>query len=141
MWRWSGREKICDLIIDKYFIKNKKTKEFLAFQAKIYALYQEMKSNEGLDIISLVKERAKDIKDNKTFMKLDKGGFSEVYLIFDLDPHDTQYEYNNIMEMIKYFDNETENGKLYINYPMMESLKHFKSIPDYNTYTINIENV
>lgn len=31
-----------------------------------------------------------------------------------------------------YFSDETENGKLYINYPMIESLKYTKEIPDAN---------
>ena len=28
--------------------------------------------------------------------------------------------------MLNKFDNETENGKLYISYPMVEALKHIK---------------
>lgn len=34
--------------------------------------------------------------------------------------------------MLDYFSDETENGKLYINYPMIESLKYTKEIPDAN---------
>ena len=38
---------------------------------------------------------------------------------------------NNILdEMLDFFDDETENGKLYINYPMIESLKYTKEMPD-----------
>ena len=33
-----------------------------------------------------------------------------------------------IKQMINFFDNETEHGKLYINYPMIESYKHFKNL-------------
>ena len=32
--------------------------------------------------------------------------------------------------MLNYFNKSTNNGKLYINYPMVESFKHLKSIPD-----------
>ena len=32
--------------------------------------------------------------------------------------------------MLDFFDDETENGKLYINYPMIESLKYTKEMPD-----------
>ena len=37
------------------------------------------------------------------------------------------------------FDNETENGKLYINYPMVESIRYTKSLPDsmFYTYTVS----
>lgn len=76
-----------------------------------------------------------------TYEKLTMGGFDEVYLIFDYDFHAPQYSFEKILEMAEFFDNETENGKLYINYPMMESFKHFKSIPDedFNNYKISKE--
>ena len=32
--------------------------------------------------------------------------------------------------MLDFFDDETENGKLYINYPMVELLKYTKEMPD-----------
>ena len=35
---------------------------------------------------------------------------------------------------LDFFDDETENGKLYINYPMVESLKYTKQIPDNEFY-------
>ena len=42
--------------------------------------------------------------------------------------------------MLSFFNNETENGKLYINYPMVESIRYTKKLPDssYNTYTIAV---
>ena len=42
---------------------------------------------------------------------------------------ETQNE--KIKEMLELFDNETEKGKLYINYPMVESIRYFKKeLPD-----------
>ena len=40
--------------------------------------------------------------------------------------------------MLKFFTDETANGKLYINYPMVESLRYTKELPDndYWTYTV-----
>lgn len=35
-------------------------------------------------------------------------------------------------EMLDFFDDETANGKLYVNYPMIESLKYTKELPDCN---------
>lgn len=75
--------------------------------------------------------------------------FSEIYLFFDYDIKKPD-EYNKdslktqnekIKEMLELFDNETEKGKLYINYPMVESIRYFKKeLPDedYYTYTINL---
>ena len=123
-------KKFCDLIIDRYFIDKKKPKEYVAFGANIYSLYDEMTKDNYLDIIELIREKAKLKKDMATYEKLSMGGFDEVYLIFDFDFHASQYSFEKIKKMAKFFDNETENGKLYINYPMVESFKHFKSIPD-----------
>ena len=66
------------------------------------------------------------------YSKLEKGGFSEIYLIFDFEFQASQYDDKKIKAMLSFFDNETEHGKLYINYPMIESFKHFKTIPDFN---------
>lgn len=133
-----AEKKFCNLIIEKYFLHKKEQKEFVSFGTNIHALYDEMKSDE-FDIIELIKERAIINKDKNTFEKLDKGGFAEVYLIFDFDPQAQQYNCEKLIEMINYFDNETEHGKLYINYPMLESLRHFMSIPDsnYNSYCVS----
>lgn len=129
----------CNLIIDKYFIQEQKVKEFVAFGTNIYGLYDEMSKDSGLDIIELIKEKAKQKKDMYNYSKLSAGGFSEVYLIFDFDFQAPQYNPQKIEDMIDFFDNETEHGKLYINYPMIESFKHFKEIPDkdFNNYKVN----
>lgn len=41
--------------------------------------------------------------------------------------------------MLDMFDNETENGKLYINYPMVEAIRYTKLLPDsmFYTYTVS----
>lgn len=133
--------KFCNYIIDRYFIKNQKQKEYVAFKTNIYSLYNEVSNDEGLDIVELIKEKAKQEKRIDTYNKLANGGFSEIYLIFDFDFHAIEYSYEKVLKMIEFFDNETENGKIYINYPMMESFKHFKDIPDYNynSYKISKE--
>ena len=70
--------------------------------------------------------------------------FSQIFLFFDYDfQHRGGLDYvNDILdEMLDYFDDETENGKLYINYPMVESLKYTKQMPDeeYYKYTVTRE--
>lgn len=113
-------------------------KEFIAFKTNIYGLYDEMKNNYGLDIVELIKERASRIGDTNTYNKLASGGFAQIYLIFDFDPQAPQYSINKIKEMLEYFNNETENGLLYVNYPMLESYKHFRCIPDKDYYKYEI---
>ena len=63
--------------------------------------------------------------------KLKEDDFSEVYLFFDYDAHQTNLgkadDEDIVVQMLESFDNETENGKLYISYPMVEALRDFES--------------
>lgn len=113
---------------------------FYSYKTNIHILYEEIKKDGSLDILNLVKEKARKLNDKKGLDMLEKNKFGEIYLIFDLDPQDNRYDYKKIQEMLELFDNETEHGKLYINYPMVESFKHFKTIPDsaYNDYKVEM---
>ena len=136
-----AEKKFCNLIIDKYFNVNSKEKEYVAFGTNIYGLYDELIKDYGLDVTTLITLKAKEKRDMYNYSKLLKGNFAETFLIFDFDPQSPQYSSHKIKKMIKYFDNETENGKLYINYPMLESFKHFKHLPDlyFNNYVVKLE--
>ena len=62
---------------------------------------------------------------------LSRDDFSEVFLFFDYDAHQTNLgksdDVDVINQMLESFDNETENGKLYISYPMVEALRDFEA--------------
>lgn len=47
--------------------------------------------------------------------------FIDVFLIFDFERQDTYYSGETIKKMQSYFIDSTDMGKLYINYPMVES--------------------
>lgn len=89
----------------------------------IYHLYSKLfingKLDYDLDFFQVLKENIKDMPIN-----LSREDISEIYLFFDHDGHATNASNKKIEQMLKYFYNETENGKLYINYPMVEALKH-----------------
>ena len=95
----------------------------------------------ALDIVALLKERFKNEKNNP-FKDLKSADFSEIYLFFDYDFQNNNLSLSlinrQIADMLSIFDNETENGKLYINYPMIESIRYTKELPDeqYHTYTV-----
>jgi hypothetical protein len=38
--------------------------------------------------------------------------------------------------MLEHFNEETENGKLYVSYPMVEALKHIESACDFKDLTV-----
>ena len=65
---------------------------------------------------------------------MNESDFSEVYLFFDYDFQNKNLELSEInsqlTEMLDFFSDETDNGKLYINYPMIESIRCTRKLPD-----------
>jgi hypothetical protein len=107
----------------------------------IYALFNRIKDDDyDTDIIEIVKELSQE-QSSKAIKKIDKintidyrtmrrTDFSEIFLFFDYDGHNNNLpvglDSNEVLkEMLKLFDNETEFGKMYISYPMIEAIKHF----------------
>lgn len=89
------------------------------------SVFPEGEAEEGLDIVSVLRE----ISGEEHRDVLEKE-FSDVYLVFDMDPQDPRYDPKRLGAAMEYFDNPTENGKLYLNYPMLESYKHLTCLDD-----------
>lgn len=93
----------------------------------IYMLWKQLQIDDfETDIIELLKE-TEEI-DTSNINDMERDDFSEVYLFFDYDGHQNNLPNGemggDVLEMmLKTFDNETENGKLYISYPMVEALR------------------
>lgn len=99
-------------------------------------LYSKLKKHD-YDIFRVLpfKDNGIDIPEDTRLDTL----FSQIFLFFDYDFQNRMgvKKLNDIIyEMLEYFSDETDNGKLYINYPMVESLKYTKEMPDpnYNSY-------
>lgn len=111
--------------------------EVIPFCNPIYELYDLYKRGAYDDIVKFLRlEKGLTIDGNI----LSKKVFSSIYLIFDYEPNYQKYSDQTVRDLINTFNNETENGKLYINYPMFESFYHIKSIPDneYKNRTISL---
>lgn len=93
----------------------------------IYMLYNKLAAdNFETDIVEVLRESVKTAHDN--LMGISRQDIDEVYLFFDYDVHQNNTlsrgpDSSKILQaMIEVFDNETEHGKLYISYPMVEAL-------------------
>ncbi len=95
------------------------------FCGEIYQLYKQLhKEDFAVDIVSLLKERSE--KNRQELEDYDNDSFSYIYFFFDYDGHATKADDAQVAELIEFFDNETENGKLFISYPMVEAIRHYK---------------
>lgn len=105
-------------IAEKMFSLTKENYEIVSNDTVIYELFKKLRNDPDLSLVGYLKAEGKiTLKPGE----LSKEAFSQIYLIFDFDPHYGEYSDDGIREMLRFFDNETENGKLYINYPMFEA--------------------
>lgn len=128
-------------VLKKYFLSNDDDNfEVYSYCQNIYDLYNTIKDDLYLDICGILKEKAKTNNDDEGYGILNNS-FAEIYLFFDFEMQDTNFDVNKIKEMQEFFNDETYNGKLYINYPMFESFCHFESLPDkqYLNYDVDME--
>ncbi len=119
--------------LTKYFFKDK---IFIkcAFCAEIYQLHRAISSDADLDTFSLLKE----IPINKEALSgYNRDDFAEIYMFFDYDGHSTLADDDSLEQMLEMFNEETGTGKLFISYPMVESLKHLSSKIDFKLLKVN----
>lgn len=131
----------------------------VSYCSNIYSLYKKMKELDAFDddidsadIVQVLKEQlanSPNPQDDELNKIESSDSISEIYLFFDYDlkriddKNKLSVEEQNcqIKELLDYFDNETEHGKLFIDYPMVESIRYFKKeLPDedYVTYVTDM---
>lgn len=144
-----------------YFNKKEKVdKEKDSIQStycsNIFSLYSKMKqleafndNSESVDVVNVIRSMQRENKRNNRKNDLSPSyKYAQIFLFFDYDikrpdkyNKDILEEQNiHIKEMLEYFNDETTRGKLYINYPMIESIRYFKKVlPDNDYYKYKID--
>lgn len=102
------------------------------YKTNIYDLYKKCIETDAnfndLDIKQVIKSTE---NDEQIKAKIDEQ-YTDIVLVFDFDPQDPLFSGDKLSKMTDFFSNSTDNGKLYINYPMVESFKHIKKKGDGN---------
>ena len=129
--------KLMKHLLDIYGIS--RNHEVVSYNTNIYTLYKEMFADNdprSIDLLQLLKSKENNVQKKKIFDE----NYSDILLIFDLDPQDNEFSASKILEMQSYFTESSDMGKLYINYPMVEAFYHLKSIPDneYNERVVDM---
>ncbi len=104
--------------------------EVYSYDTNIHILAQELTKegviDEFLDINLVLREKETDPRLREMLSK----NFSDIFLIFDFDPQHSYPSFNKVQTLLDYFTDSTTVGKMYINYPMMESFRHLNQMPD-----------
>lgn len=120
--------------IKKIFLRDKIIIKIL-YGTSIYHLYKMIKKDEDVDIIEILREMS---NKNKNILKnINRRYVSSIFLFFDQDSHASNSSEIKLKELLEYFDNENDRGKLYISYPMVEALR---DIEDLECKSINLDN-
>lgn len=111
-----------------------------SFGNNIYELYRQLQELGGDgDIVAILRENNADGLLEDVLLS----DFSEIYLFFDYDFQNTNLSLDEmnerLKEMLDLFNDETNNGKLFVSYPMVESLLYTKKLPDehFVEYTVS----
>ena len=139
---FEGKEREVDIfkaLKELYFSDDEVIVEF-TYNTGFHTLYRNLKKND-MSLFRVLQEASKKRKDDK-LGAYDEDDFSEVFLVFDYDFHNKSIpldQWNkNLGEMLDYFNDETRNGKMYVNYPMVESIRYTKLLPDQDYYKYTI---
>lgn len=103
---------------------------YLPAGKNIYMLYDQLVRDEfETDVVELLRESSDKIANSLDGVKRDS--VDQIYLFFDYDPHQDNVPVECaddwIRAMIDSFDNEVENGKMYVSYPMVEALYDYRA--------------
>ena len=104
------------------------------YGTNIYQLYDDIvkeygeqwaKEDDDIDLPFVISK--KQCPENLQYKK----DFTNIILVFDYERHDTNFSEEKILEMQRRFADAADMGRLYINYPMLESYQHLCRLPDY----------
>ncbi len=105
--------------------------DIIIYGTNIYVLYKDIINAYGINWFDEDVDLPFIVGKKKNYqVTLNKKDFINIYLVFDYEHHDPIFSEEHIKHMQRYFCDSTEMGKLYLNYPMIESYKHFNCIPD-----------
>lgn len=95
--------------------------EIIVYTTCIYHLYNEiMQDRDNIETFRIIKD-----KDTLGLLaNIEREDVSEVFLFFDYDPHASNASNDKLQELLRFFDDESNQGKLYISYPMIEAFRH-----------------
>ncbi len=130
-------EKTEKLIFDslkEHFLKNKTNRIIYSFHCgEIYSLFNKLQNSDDESLFFILKDKLQ--AKNPELRDIVEEYVESIYLFFDYDNHAPTADDNKIQNMLGTFNDEFDNGKLFISYPMVEAIKHLQKDIDFKTTT------
>ena len=128
---------IFDNMREHYFKNSPHTVVQATFGSDIYQLWKKVEKDEFLDLLEEVRELNE--KNRHALMGVSRSQVSQIFLFFDYDGHSNYASNEAIESMLAHFNDESDAGKLYISYPMVEAIRHMKRDTDFGQTTFVVE--
>ncbi|WP_407315248.1 hypothetical protein [Pseudomonas sp. nanlin1] len=117
--------------LERAFFSDEEGRLLVTFQNDLYELYTQISADEDLDVFELIKELNPIASKDEVLKNLRRDQVGQIYLFFDLEPNDQNFSGRILLDMLRRFNNETEHGKLFISYPMIEAIRDINDIDEY----------
>lgn len=91
----------------------------------IEAYYPDL--DDYVDILAILREKETD-KSKKDLLS---ATYTDIFYIFDFEPQNHTLRFDTIAKLFDHLNDSTDQGKLFINYPMLASYKHLGEMPDH----------
>lgn len=121
-------KKLMDKLWNRFEPENKY--ETYVFSTNIHVLidllFEGDELDEDLDLLKVLRSECSD-RDPEGILKKK---FQYIYLVFDFDPHDKKTDVVKIGKLMDFLRDPADNGRLFLNYPMVESYRHMKDPDD-----------
>ncbi len=113
-------------VIKRMFSAYGKEVSVVSYKTDIYQLYSLYENQgvdyENIDVQQVFLDNLSSLKQSEIKILQDK--YVDVFLVFDFDPQSDQADIAKLKKLLTHFSDSSDMGKLYINYPMMESYQH-----------------
>lgn len=134
-----GREKLYFQSMEKAFFDGQQSRILVSFQNDIYELYEKLNIDDDLNSFELIKELNNLDPNRELLTHLRRDQIGQIYLFFDMEPHDEKFDGRKLLDMLALFNNETEHGKLFISYPMIEAIRDIDDHTEYLNRVVRLE--
>ena len=124
------KQKLFERILTTFPEINISKDNILIYKSNVYNLMSKIVDEYGCDWEEQDIDLPFLISKGDAVNKYKKRDFSNIFLIFDYERHDPYFSELGIIKMQTYFSNSEDVGKLYINYPMVESYMDLNHFPD-----------
>lgn len=110
-----------------------------SYRTNIHKMLDGMFVGDEIDSDLDFLEYLRSLKNDEEQMNMLNRSFSDIFLFFDMDPQDQKHDRERLEKAAQYFDDSTNNGKLYLNYPMLESFRHISNLDDLSYLDVKVK--